>query len=314
MSRLFRAMPETKALRNWYGQAGVRTSPRRFFPDDEDIKKAFFPRHLVPYLNHPLVNNGDEELSRYLAAQHLYQWLQFTMHFEVSVVCRAAHRIANGATGLTLSPESRLDAARIVVDEGYHSLYNLDVQQQLEARSGISALSCDFDSYLSSLDSVGDDLPGHRMLIQLLQVVVFETSITTLLTDIPPDETVIDLVRNTSRDHEVDERRHHAFFATFFKYLWGELDHTLHRKIATYLPHLLIGSLPPVVEPARASLLAAGFSEREIKDIVEDTYSQAAVMKGVRRSAAKTIQLFEKVGVLDIPGAREEFHRYSLIV
>ncbi|MFI1738041.1 diiron oxygenase [Streptomyces sioyaensis] len=306
-------MPEIKAFHNWYERAGVRSDPRRLVDIEDDIHKAFFPEHLVPQLSHPLVDPDDHQLRRYLSAQHLYQWLRFTMHFEVGVVCRATQRIADGSTGLSLTDATRMDAYKIVVDEGYHSLYSLDVQQQLEFRSGIKGLDYDFGPFIAGLDAVGEDMPQHRQLVQLLQVVVFETLITSILSDIPNDESLIDIVRTTVRDHAIDEGRHHAFFANFFKHLWGQLDPSLRKLVAGYLPSLIVRSLQPATSPAHAALAASGFSEAQAREIVSDCYSRETVLTGIRRSAAKTIQLFEQIGVLDIPGGREAFLAEGLI-
>lgn len=307
-------MPATRALHNWYERAGVRSDPRRVLADGDDIGKMFFPEHLIPHLGHPLVPRDDAVLRRYLAAQHLYQWLRFTMHFEVGVVCRATQLIVTDGAALTLSPAAQIDAARILVDETYHSLYTLDVLQQLEARSGIPELGHDFGPFLAGLDSVGANMPQHRTLVRLLQVVVFETLITSILSEIPSDDQLIGIVRTTVRDHAADEGRHHAFFAAFFEHLWSQLDAPMRSRISGYLPCLIVRSLRPSTGPARSALLAAGFAEPAVHEIVADSYSDAAVLADINRSAAKTVQLFARVGVLDVPGARERFLAEGLTV
>ncbi|MEV6976021.1 diiron oxygenase [Kitasatospora sp. NPDC093806] len=308
------AMPDVKAFDNWYDRASVRSTPRRLVEVDDDIHKAFFPEHLVLHLSHPLIDPEDHKLRRYLTAQHLYQWLQFTTTFEVAVVGRATQLIADNGTGLTLSANSRMTAFQILVDEAYHSLFSLDVQHQLVARSGIGALEHDFGPFIANLDAIGDDMPDHRVLVQLLQVVVFETLITSILNDIPVDESLIGVVRTTVRDHAIDEGRHHVFFATFFKHLWGQLDTRTRALVAGYLPNLIVRSLQPATAPAAAALLSAGFSEQRTKQVIAESYAQDTVVAGIRQSAAKTIRLLEEVGVLDVPGAREQFLTHGLIL
>jgi hypothetical protein len=314
LSQSRKPLPGNKALRNWDERAGVRSEPRRLITGPGELGKAFFPENLIPHLGHPLVDPGDQRLRRYLAAQHLYQWLSFTMHFEVAVVCRAAQLIAEGKTGFSLSPAARLDAARIVVDESYHSLYSLDVLQQLEAHSGMTSLGFDFGPLLARLDCVGADMPEYRTLVQLLQVVVFETLITSILSDMPNDDSLIPVVRATVRDHAIDEGRHHAFFAAFFQHMWSQLDPAVRSDLARYLPRLIVQSLQPPTGPARAALRAAGFPERIAGEIIADSYSPDAVLAGINRSAAKTLQLFARLGVLDVPGARDAFLAYGLAV
>ncbi|THV24504.1 diiron oxygenase [Glycomyces paridis] len=307
-------MPRIEAFRNWYERAGVRSEHRKLIDAEDDIHKAFFPEHLVPHLDHPLVDPGDPVLRRYLTAQHAFQWLRFTMHFEVAVVVRASQKIADGSSGLHLHETTRMDAYKIVVDEGYHSLYSLDVLHQLAGRSEIPALDYDFGPFIAGLDAVGEDFPQHRRLVELLQVVVFETLVTSILSDIPPDESVVTIMRETVREHAIDEGRHHAFFSAFFKHLWSQLDPPLRRRVAHYLPPLVLRSLRPATDPARDALLSAGFGPSKTADIIADSFSSDKVLAGIRHSAAKTLRLFEEVGVLDQPGARDAFTEQGLLL
>jgi hypothetical protein len=302
-----------KAFEAWYERSGVRSGPRRFAAIENDSHKFFFPEALIPHLSHPLVDPDDHQLRRYLGAQHLYQWLQFTMHFEVSVVNRATQRIAEGRSGLDLPWEARLTAFRILVDECYHSLYSLDVVEQLQQSSGISALPYNFAAFLRKLDAVGEDKPEHRHLVQLLQVIVFETLITSILSDIPDDDSVITVVRDIVRDHAADERRHHAFFASFFSYLWGQLDAATRHQMALYLPSIIVRSLQPATRPAHLALRASGFAEPTVRDIVADSYNRDTVLASIRIASAKTVRLFRAHDVLDLPGVRAQFAEAGLL-
>jgi hypothetical protein len=302
-----------QAFDAWYERSGVRSGPRRLAVIEGDSHKQFFPEGLIPHLSHELIDPDDDRLRRYLGAQHLYQWLLFTMNFEVSVVNRATQRIADGTSGLELPFAARRTAYQILVDECYHSLYSLDVVEQLQQVSGIAALPYDFTAFLSELDAVGDDQPEHRQLVQLLQVVVFETLITSILSDIPSDESVITVVRDTVRDHAADERRHHAFFSSIFPYLWGQLDETTRQQMALYLPSLIVRSLQPATRPARQALQTAGFAESAARDIVAYSYRKDVVQASIRIASAKTVRLFQAHGVLDLPGVRDQFTAAGLL-
>jgi hypothetical protein len=306
------AIAGIKGFDAWYEQAGVRSDPRRFHEDD-DIGKHFFPQHLVPHLGHPAVAEFAPEVRRYLEAQHLFQWLRFTAHFEIAVVSRATQRIADGSTGLDLPRTTCLNAYKICVDEAYHSLYSLDVLVQLEERSGIKELPYDFSRFLRGLDAVGEERPGHQLLVQLLQVVVFETLITSILQDIPSDEGVIAVVRETVRDHAIDERRHHAFFVNFFKYLWSQLDTPTRRMVGEFLPSLIVRSLQPATAPATAALLNCHVPARQAEEIVRESFNRQTVLASIRIASAKTVALFQNMGVLDIPGVRGRFVAEGLV-
>lgn len=308
-----RTMAELKVFENWYERAGVRSVPRRITPEDQDILKSFFPKHLVPHLNHPLLEDQEEPLRRYAEAQHLYQWLNFTAEFEVSVVLRATQRIADNKSGLELSRRIRMDAFKICVDENYHALYSMDAVDQIERRSGIKSLEYTFKPFLAGLDGVADKHPEHRQLIQLLQVVVFETLITALLNDVPKDPGVITLVRDIVKDHAVDEGRHHAYFAEFFRTLWAQLTTSERRLVARLLPEIIIQSLQPATRSARTALAQAGLSDAAVRTIIGDSYNRQSVMAGIVHASARTVALFEECGVLDTAEGRDAFARAGFL-
>ncbi|HEY5835769.1 diiron oxygenase [Streptomyces sp.] len=306
-------LTELKVLDSWHEKSGVRAGERRVLEEDTDILKDFFPEHLVPHLTHPLVRDSAPDVRRFLGAQHLHQWLRFTSHFEVAVVNRATQRIAEGGIGFDVPDRARIDAFKIYVDEGYHSLYSLDVSVQIEERSAIRALPYDFTPFISQLDDVGSGFPQHRKLVQLLQVVVFETLITSILADVPRAENVITLVRDTVRDHVIDEGRHHAFFSKFFEYVWGQLAPAERRLMATFLPSLIVRSLQPATGPAHQALRVAGFDRDARHAIVEDAYRRESVLESIRFASAKTVALFEQHGVLELPGVRDQFTAEGLL-
>ncbi|MBV8933009.1 MAG: diiron oxygenase [Kutzneria sp.] len=294
-----------RAFNSWYEDAGVRVGPRR--KPGDDLGKKFFPDHLIPHLGHPLVQALPDELRRYLSAQYLYQWLNFTAEFEIAVVVRATQQIADGRSGVSLERELRRDAMRICVDEQYHALHSVDVVDQVENSAGIPSLPYDFAPFLAHLDGIGESYPGHRKLVQLLQVVVFETLITSLIEDVPKDTEVMTVVRDTVRDHAEDERRHHAYFALFFKELWAQLDRSERETVSRLLPDVIIRSLQPATRSARAALGVAGFSPARTDQIIAESFDRQSVMAGITIASAKTVALLERCGVLDVPGARERF-------
>ncbi|MEU9210513.1 diiron oxygenase [Streptomyces sp. NPDC048415] len=104
-------------------------------------------------------------------------------------------------------------------------------------------------------------LPGEPVLVQLLQVVVFETLVTSILKDIPKDPSVVGTVREIVRDHAEDEGRHHAYFAAFFKELCQGTP-ALRVRAARCLPELVSRSLTPDLVPVRGSLGAEGWTTR----------------------------------------------------
>ncbi|MEV4438841.1 diiron oxygenase [Streptomyces sp. NPDC049577] len=300
--------------RDWYERAGVRGGPRRLLGDELRDGQLFFPPALVPYLDHPRVRALPGPGREALLARHLYHYLEFTAQFETRVVNRATERIAGGRSGLDLATATRLDAYRIYCDEGYHSLYSLDVVDQVSRASGITPLPYDFRPFLDRLDAVGREaLPDEPLLAQLLQVVVFEMLITAILNDVPKDPRVLTLVRDVVRDHARDEGWHHAFFARFFRELWHGLTGPQRGRVARCLPGLIRSSLLPDRAPVRAALAAAGLGPTAVAEVVHDAYPRDRVDRGIRDAARHAVRLFEETGVLDVPGGRRAFETAELL-
>jgi P-aminobenzoate N-oxygenase AurF len=296
------------------GEDAVPGSPGGSIGQQLRAGKTFFPASLMPYLAHPLVRDLPPERRRALAARHLYQYLTFTAHFETQVVNRAAARIATGGTHANMPVSARVDAMKIYTDESWHALYSLDLVAQLAAATGIPPLPYDFGPYLARLDAVGAELlPGRPVLAQLLQVVVFETLITSILCAVPADRSVLGVVRETVADHARDEGRHHVYFAAFFQGLWASLGPAERMAAARCLPRLIRRSLEPDLTPAGAALLAAGLSPRQASAVLAESCPKDGRPAEIARSARHSVRLFRDCGVLDVPGGRDAFAAAGLL-
>ncbi|MFE0170891.1 diiron oxygenase [Streptomyces sp. NPDC059002] len=308
------ALPESRDRHDWYERAGVRGGPHRTVAGPLDPATRFFPHHLVPYWDHPLVRELPERRRQELLARHLYHYLTFTAHFETRVVNRATERIADGRAGLALPAPVRLDAYRIYCDEGYHALFSLDVVEQIAAATGIPPLPYAFDPFLRQLDGIGAELlSGEPVLTQLLQVVVFETLAPVALDEVPRDRAVLPVVREIVRDHARDEGHHHVYFARFFELLWHDLPTPLKRRAARCLPELIVSSLAPDLRPVGAALTVAGLGPDAVRDILADGYRTPGRQDALRSTARHTVRLFRDTGVLELPGAAEAFGAAGLL-
>jgi P-aminobenzoate N-oxygenase AurF len=295
----------------WYDIAGVRSGIRRMFADETDAGKVFYPQRLVPYLAHEALADLPESQRRVLTIRHLYQYLMQIAHLETRVVNTAAELIANNRAGLDLPNAMRLDAFKVYCDEGYHSLYSLDLADQITAATGVAIPPWNYGGIVDWLQETGRRLlPDEPALVPLLQTVVFETLITAVLNEIPNDPSVITVVRDLTRDHAKDEGRHHRFFAQFFHELWANLDDRLREPVAHTLPALVQACLTWDVEPVRASLLLSGVDGVTAATVVADVYAETGSNADVCRA---TVQTFRSAGVLDVPGAEEAFAAHQLL-
>jgi P-aminobenzoate N-oxygenase AurF len=297
---------------DWYQTAGVRGGMRRTLRDETDQGKVFFPAGLVPYLDHELVRDRGPAHRHALTVRHLYQFLLATTHLETRVVNRGAERIANNRTGLDLPVSVRLDAFKVYCDEGYHSLYSLDLARQVAASTRIAIPDWDFGGFADRLDATATRLlPAEPVLAQLLQVVVFETLITAVLNELPNDTTVVSTVREVSRDHARDEGWHHRFFAAFFRDLWTGLDTGTRGRVALAMPSLIEDCLRWDGYPVRRSLELAGLAPPDVETVLADCYGGPPELA---HTASATVKLCRSAGVLDQPGAAEAFAAKGLVV
>jgi P-aminobenzoate N-oxygenase AurF len=298
----------------WYADAGVRSGPRRLFHDETDEGKVFFPERLVPYLDHEVVASLPPERRRELTVRHLYQFLLSTAHLETRIVNRAAELIATGRSGLDLPMSSKVDAFKVYCDEGYHSLYSLDLADQIARGTGIAVPDWDYGGFVDTLAAAAARLlPDSPNLVPLLQVVVFETLITAVLNEIPIDPTVLTVVRDLTRDHAKDEGHHHRYFAGLFHELWHQLDPSLRGPVAHALPELIIACLTWDVEPVHGSLVLAGIDTGVARDVVRDRYAGSTGRARVSDVCSATLRVYRSAGVFEVPGATEAFARRGLL-
>lgn len=299
---------------NWHQRAGVRVAPQRLFHDERDQGKVLFPRHLMPYLRHPEVRKLPAGLIDRLTAHQLYAYLNFVANLESRVVNRGTKLIAHGELAFSVSSNVRLDAWKIYCDEAHHALSSFDLMFQVQDGTGVTPLPYSFDDVMSRLDRAGRHLEDGSRLAHLLQVVVFETVVTSLLTDIPRDPTVMTAVRAVVDDHAHDERRHHAFYTIFFDHLWGKLTPDARERAARALPELIMACLAPDRPAISAALQAVGLSRGTAEGVLDETYPDAVVARNVRQAARQTIRMFAEHEVLDLPGGRDAFERSGLLL
>jgi len=268
----------------------------------------------MPYLRHPLIRDGDPADIRVLQTRRLYDYLQFVANLEAKVVNVGTLAVALDEFDLGLPSAVRLDAWKIYCDEAHHALSSFDMVKQVETATGVPVLGYDFEPTLRQLRQAAEPLqqraPG---LAAILDVVVFETVVTSLLGDIPGDPTVVTAIREVVGDHARDERLHHAFYTRFFTYLWGRLDPATRELAARALPAILTACLRPDLPAFRRHLSAAGFNAPHAGAILGETYTEAAVLAEIRQSARYTLRMFANHGIFDLPGAREAFVRAGLL-
>ncbi|AEV87116.1 hypothetical protein ACWT_6099 [Actinoplanes sp. SE50] len=304
--------PEYRSpFRNWHERASVRQAPRRLLT--EGAIRPYFPAELVPVTRHPLIKGLAPETFDEVLIQHLYRYLNFTARLEYSVVNRTVLGIASGSVGVTLPEEMRFDAYKMYCDEAYHTLFSVDLARQVQQRSGVVARLPDEPYFIVRLKQLIAELPERdRALAELLFVIVSETLISATLADVPEWDGVSAAVRGTVRDHAADEGRHHAYFAAFLRFLWGQLSSDDRRRAAVLVPRLIDIFLRPDVPALRAEMVGYGLTAEEAECVVDETYTPDVVREHVAATSRQTVRYFESLGAFDDPLAADELHRYGM--
>lgn len=297
----------------WWDVAGVRTQPRRMHDPVGPDGMQWFPASLVPLARHPVLADLPPAATHQLLARHLLDYLQFTADFEVRVVNVATHLLATGQSGFDLTAAARKEALQIYCDEAFHALSSVDVIAQVEAAAGIAHRVGRFERFVERLDRTVEAAPPElRNVARILLVVVFETLVTATLTAVPDDPGVVPIVRQIVADHAHDERRHHAYFARLFPQLWAELSGPAREKLAPLLPDMILRCLEPDLLARQLMLEAVGVPSRQARAAVEECYPRPAVVADIRATAAATIHLFERHGLLEHAATYDAFARAGL--
>ncbi|MEU9050267.1 diiron oxygenase [Streptomyces sp. NPDC048384] len=301
-------------FRGWHERAAVRRSPRRVLDDSPSGAARYFSPDLVPVARHRLVTGLRPELFDEVLVQHLYRYLDFTAKLETLVVNRTVLGIATGSVGVGLPEAMRFDAYKIYCDEAYHALFSVDLMRQVREATGIRPLLPEQPYFLRRLAEIQQSLtPELRPLAELLFVTVSETLISASLAELPVDDGVLPAVRESIRDHAADEGRHHAYFATFLRYLWAALDPADRRAAALLVPRLITAFLQPDRDAIRAELLEYGLPRDDAEQVVAEVYDEATVAAHTRATAKRTLHYFTALDVLDDPRTKEEFRVHGLL-
>ncbi|MFI6011966.1 diiron oxygenase [Streptomyces sp. NPDC051243] len=298
----------------WYERAGVRQAPRRVLESDEGDRHYFSP-DLVPIAHHPLVKGLPANRLEEVLVQHLYRYLDFTARLEFMVVNRTVLGIAHGSIGVDLPEEMRFDAYKIYCDEAYHTLFSVDLSRQVQQRTRIRPRLPAEPYFLTRLRELLERIPSqNRALGEMLFVIVSETLISATLAEMPERPDVVAAVRGTIRDHAMDEGRHHAYFAAFLRYLWGQLSPSERRWSARLVPRLIDTFLRPDLPALRQELAGYGLSPDDAEQVIAETYTPEAIRSHLTATSRQTVRYFEALHAFDDPEAAEELQRLQPVV
>jgi hypothetical protein len=98
---------------SWDAGASVRASERPLV-QSEGGERRLFPEAMVPVLAASTVaDEWPAHIRLAITTQHLYRYLNFTVHLESSLVNPTLLSIFNGYVGVSLNDRNRLDTLRM---------------------------------------------------------------------------------------------------------------------------------------------------------------------------------------------------------
>jgi len=298
-------------FKDWHEKAWVRHGHQHSYEFDRNLDS--WPRDLVPVLKHPNAPLLNENQLQEILILSLYNYLHFTVELETGPVNYIANRIRDTNFLDWLPPTLKNDSLLIYTDEAGHAEMSQELMINVESYTGVAPDTVK-PQFLRVLDKLKRErLPVEHDFVTLLFVIVSETLITGSLSKVPDDENVQTVVRDVTRDHAQDERRHHAYFAKLLPLIWQRLPAPLRHEAVLLLPHLLKAFLD--IDRAATKRILDRYTSvfPHAGDALVAITSLPEVVSGIQQSAKPTLTLLTREGVMNEPGARDIFEKFGLL-
>ena len=275
---------------------------------------VLFPPELVPGVGHRLVDKLGNHAERRLAMRRLESYNAFTEKLEYEAVMAASIKLAQNPQAFGLSEQAGREARLIVTDESHHAYVAIELMRRIPGFSELPPPTPSQPPFLRGLEELEKDLPtefADDLLIAFVSI--SETLITSLLRTIPRDRRVVSAVRNTVRDHSIDEARHHSYFVYVVNQHWAASTPDRREILGPLYAKLIRLFLDPDLDLWRVWLLEAGLDPHDAGAVLREYYSPQRHADSIRADSFPTLKLMERVGVLDHPTARPAFVEQKLI-
>lgn len=301
-------------MKSWAERASVRgLTPEG---DDNQLFSGLpFSAALFPIVRHPVVEANGEALRHYLLARRALSYLDFTEELEASCVVPASFMLARGRPELGFGAEFRLDLYKVATDEAYHAYEACNVRHLLARMAGLNPLEPSRGAACIRLldQRLGEASETERPIVATIFTTVSETLITSILMQLPNDETVMPLVRNKVAEHARDEARHHCIFRQVLQALWLGWTPAEKERYAPYFAEFMHAFLAPSLADYVQWLTEAGFPMAVAEQITQETFSESEIAEAVRASAQASIKEMNAIGMLQHAKLADSFGAAKLI-
>src|SRR6516225_2742177 len=267
-----------------------------------ETRLVLFPPELVPGIGHPLVEKLGNHAAQRVTMRKLESYNAFTESLEYQAAMAAGITTAQNPGAFVLSEQAGREARLIVTDESHHAYVAVELMRRIPGFSELPPLTPSQPPFLRGLEELKRSLPTESADDLLIAFVsISETLITSILRGIPRDPRVVSAVRNTVRDHCIDEARHHSYFVYVVHQHWASSSPDRREILGPLYARLIRLFLDPDLDLCQAWLMEAGLDPNDASIILRDYYSPERVAASVRADSFPTLKLMQRVGVLDHP-------------
>lgn len=269
---------------------------------DGDCGTLPFSESLFPLVRHPLIKAAGPMAASWLLAQRLYGYLDWTFALETDVVLPVARRMAAADFyQLQAGADLATDARRIILDEEFHAAEAIDAKHAVVKATGIlPATPYIPPSFMTRLETVERRTESHeQQWVRFVFTLVSETLITGLLTDLPRDDTVLPVVRETVRRHAIDEAGHHRVFAKVMAIAWDRWSQEQRERYAPWFAEFLKAFLAPDENSTAHWLKHLGLAREDIRAVIEDVFAPSAQAQRIREASEPSLRAMRRAGLFD---------------
>lgn len=303
-----------KYFDNWDEYSAVRSKPNTYRFDNYQLKanlkdrKWFLPT-LIPMLQHPLLKGLEPDKEQFLLGQFLVQFLEYGTVMEHEFVNTILAELALGECGIPLPDRIRMDAFKIYTDEGYHACFNMEATQQI--RDYISLPKSEaWPIRNTRLMGIRKLIPEGKMkenfLIRFALVAISETVATKELAE-SLKGIIIEPIYKIFIDHAEDERKHCMYFSTLLEVVWNYLSSGEKKFLGINFPKIIKAFVDVNTIALHESLASIGIDRETAEIIITESYPADFSMQRALAVGSVTFRIFNRIGVFNIPEARQSF-------
>lgn len=310
-----------KYFNEWDNFASVRTKQNtyRFSKNKarQELKdKQWFLPEGVPILQHPLLKNIEKEKEQYLLGRFLLQFLEYGTLMEHEFVNTILAELALGECGIPLPDQMRIDAFKIYTDEGYHACFNLEATQQIRDYIGLNKSEAWplKNSRLTGLRKlIPKDKTKNHFLIRFAIAAISETVAAKELSE-SMKGIIIEPIYNIFIDHAEDEKKHCMYFSTLIEVVWNYLSDDEKKFLGVNFPKIFKAFVEINKIALHDALEKINIDVESAKTIVDESYPVDFSVQRALSVGAITLRIFKRIGVFNIPEAKQAFINEGFLI